>query len=103
MQTNVGATGRVARYTRNVQQPFNNHSNNAQQPFERISHGLLSIPCVNVKKQSGLDRAFVCDTRLLDQAFVGPGDPTGRPYILVYWTELGIAKPMASTIWGGHI
>jgi len=34
--------------------------------------------------------AFVCDSRLLDRMFVGPGDQTGRPYILVYWTELGI-------------
>ena len=47
-------------------------------------------PCMNVGKQSGLDRTFVCDSRLLDQVFVGPGDQTGRPYILVYWTELGI-------------
>ena len=45
---------------------------------------------MNVGKQSGLDRTFVCDSRLLDQVFVGPGDQTGRPYILVYWTELGI-------------
>ena len=59
MQTNVGATGRVARYTR------------------RRVHCYVKIQ----EKQSGLDRTFV-----------GPGDQTGRPYILVYWTELGIAK-----------
>ena len=36
----------------NVQQPFNNHPNNVQQPFKHISHGSLSTPCLNAGKNN---------------------------------------------------
>ena len=70
---NVGATGRVARYTRRT----------------------VNFPplCINAGQTIRIGPgAFVCGSRLLDRMFIGPGDQTGRPYILIDWTELGIAK-----------
>ena len=66
----------------------NNHSTTIQQPFKPCSttiqtHFARFIVHHHVwmwKKQSGLDRAFVCDRRLLDRMFVGPDVCwTGRP------------------------